>query len=273
MNYDEWNNWSIKSDNVKFKSNGSAIGDGEEKLGKEFGVTPLGQNVSYDLLVLDEKWEVKKLDSDDSFRLGVEVSSSYRNTINTVSRIFQNLIEIESEFVESFTSRKIKTYINDITSISGRSRTSLIDGLNRNEVSESNLNKADKIIKELTQIMITELQYLELFSSHNGTKLDYDMVTAFKKLKLEPITIQNILQYFKDPELYNKVLITSVTKKDVSVFDDCGLKKTLNKIVRDVFKDIRLVLVHETKGYMPIIDLNKIFCNRITSGNPRCKLR
>lgn len=67
---DEWNQWTSKSTHIPFKSNIPSIGDGEQKIATEFGVQPLGQNFSYDLDIFGEKWEVKKLDSDDSFRLG-----------------------------------------------------------------------------------------------------------------------------------------------------------------------------------------------------------
>ena len=46
--YDTWNKWTIKSKNISFKSNNSC-GDGEQKLGYEYGIKPMGQNSSYDL--------------------------------------------------------------------------------------------------------------------------------------------------------------------------------------------------------------------------------
>lgn len=45
----------------------------------------------------------------------------------------------------------------------------------------------------------------------------------------------------------------------------------LNRFVRDVFRNELLVLVDEIKGYKPIKQIEKIKCNRITSGAPRCK--
>ena len=68
---DCWNPWTKKSSGVLFKSSTKGTGDGEEKLAKEFGTHPLGQNSLHDLVVGGEKWEVKKLDADISFRLGV----------------------------------------------------------------------------------------------------------------------------------------------------------------------------------------------------------
>lgn len=46
---DEWNCWTNKSKNTSFKSSNKEFGDGEEKLGVEYGIKPLGQNYTYDL--------------------------------------------------------------------------------------------------------------------------------------------------------------------------------------------------------------------------------
>ena len=116
-----WNPWTIRTSSVRFKSTEQAVGDGEQKLGAEYDTIPLGQNVSYDLEVLGEKWEVKKLDSDNSFRLGVEISSSYRQIIDCVTRILEQVIDLEAFLIDSVTSDKIKKCIKDIKSNSGRS--------------------------------------------------------------------------------------------------------------------------------------------------------
>lgn len=269
-----WNPWTIRSSSVRFKSTEQAVGDGEQKLGAEYDTIPLGQNVSYDLEVLGEKWEVKKLDSDNSFRLGVEISSSYRQIIDCVTRILEQVIDLEAFLIDSVTSDKIKKCIKDIKSNSGRSSTLLIEGLRKNEVSASNLDKANDIIETLKKIIVDENKKVNLFSCFNGIINEYDILTAFKKLEFENISLENKLGKLDcDLEFYSRLQLTSRIENDILIFGDITLKQKLNELVRSVFTDIKLVLVHEHYGYKPITELNSIYCNRITSGNPRCKLR
>jgi hypothetical protein len=233
----------------------------------------MGQNVSYDLDILGEKWEVKKLDSDNSFRLGVEVSSNYRQIIDSVTRILDGIIKIEDSLENSKTADLIKDCIKKIKSISGRTSTLLIDGLRKNEVSSANLNKADEIIELVKTLVITVNKKVNLFSSFDGSKTEYDLLTAYQKLSFETISIEEkLLTLDCDLDFYNKLLLTISIGKDLSIFNEKGLKETLNLLVRSIFTDIKLVLVQENKGYKPITNLNKIYCNRITSGNPRCKV-
>ena len=113
-NKDAWNPWTNRSIDIPFGTTEQAVGDGEQKLGAEYGVNPMGQNVSYDLDILGEKWEVKKLDSDNSFRLGVEVSSNYRQIINSAIRILDGIIKIEDSLEYSKTADLIKDCIKKI---------------------------------------------------------------------------------------------------------------------------------------------------------------
>jgi hypothetical protein len=268
-----WNPWTEKSLNTKFKSTEQAVGDGEQKLGSEYDVHPQGQNISYDLDVLGEKWEVKKLDSDDSFRLGVEISSSYRIIIDAVIRILEQIISLEEHLFESDTSELILDCIIQIKSYSGSSSTLLIEGLRKNEVSSSNLNKANDIIEIIKKIIIIDERSVELFSSFDGVVRDYDLIQSFEKLEFENITIEEKLKTLNcDLNYFTRLQLTSKVIDYLNVFENISLKEKLNELVRSIFTSIKLVLVHKTKGYKPITDLTKIYCNRITSGNPRCKL-
>lgn len=272
---DEWNPWTEKSTEVSFKSTELAVGDGEQKLGEEYDEKPKGQNTSYDLHVLGERWEVKKLDSDNSFRLGVEVASSYRQIIDKVTSVLVKILEVGDSLGDSENSELINECINQLNTTSGSTTTLLIDGLKKNEVSASNLAKANDIIETIKSLMLTddENKKILLYSSVNGASNEYDLLTAYKKLELEVITLENKLKVLDcDVNLYNKLLLTSVLGKDVSIFSDHSLKEKLNNLVRNIFSDVKLVLVHERNGYKPITDLKKIYCNRITSGNPRCKV-
>ena len=78
---DVWNNWTLKSNGIPFTSDTKSIGDGEQKLAAEFGVTPLGQNVAYDIMVNGEKWEIKKLHkviSKTTWRPRISAIKNYR---------------------------------------------------------------------------------------------------------------------------------------------------------------------------------------------------
>ena len=97
-------------------------------------------------------------------------------------------------------------------------------------------------------------------------------MSAFKKLAIENITIKNKIKLLGNEEVYNRALITSKVIDDIKLFENISLQKKLNKIIRDIFNNVKLVLVHEEDGYKPIGNLKNIYCNRITSGLPRCKM-
>jgi len=272
-NNNSWNAWTNKSDGIEFKSTEQAVGDGEQKLGAEFDVKPQGQNVSYDLEVLGEKWEVKKMDSDNSFRLGVEIASDYRKIVDSVMKILDNIISIESRLIESENCKTIKNICKRIKSTSGRTTTLLIEGLRKDEVSAENLTKADDILSELIELVELDDKTLELFSSYDGSLKSYNLTNSFAKLELEDITTVNKLESLEcDSNTYNLLLLSYYTSEDLNLFRTETLKEQLNRLVRNIFSDIKLVLVNKTKGYKPLTDLSKIYCNRITSGNPRCKV-
>jgi flagellin-specific chaperone FliS len=269
---DLWNAWTKKSSRVKFKSSEKAIGDGEHKLGAEFGIKPLGQNSAYDLDVLGEKWEIKKVDSDNSFRLGVEVATHYTPVISSVIRILENVLSIKHDLLDSVSGKIMQSCIKSIESISPSCETLLLDGLRKNEVAASNLQKANDIIEELKAILINDETKIQLYSSVDGKICEYDSLIAFKKISLEDISIEEKIKLLGDKEIYNRALITSEIADDLVIFENITLQDKLNKIIRNIFKDVKLVLVHEKQGYKPIRNLKNIYCNRITSGLPRCKM-
>ena len=272
---DTWNPWTEKSENTPFKSTENALGDGEQKLGAEYDEKPQGQNISYDLNILGEKWEVKKLDSDNSFRLGVEVASSYRIIIDKATSVLEKILEIEGDLVESKTKDIIKDCIFKLTTNSGRSRHKVIEGLKKDEVSESNLEKANDIIQEVKKLVLSESENEQvfLFSSFDGSSQKYDLLSAYQKLELENISLIEKLDKLKcDYNIYSRLVLTTKVEKDVLLFKNKSLKEQLNNLVRSVFHDVKLVLVNKDMGYKPMKDLNQIYCNRITSGNPRCKV-
>ena len=266
---DEWNAWTEKSKDVPFETSQKQYGDGEEKLAAEYNTEPMGQNMSYDIhMPFGEKWEVKKPDSDNSFRLGVEVSIHYTSIVQNVLKICNSMIETKPLLKED---PELETLINTITYTSSKCKTSLLKGLYKHEVSNSNLIKASTLIEELKQLSKSlDQQELKLFSSITGTEKSYPILKAYQKLlleDLEPIQIQELLK-----ESYNKTVIYHAVSKELESFKDSSLIDQLNKSIRNVFTNNKtLVLVDKNKGYMPLKNLNRIICNRITSGHPRCK--
>ncbi len=274
MSYDNdtWNPWTVKSVNTPFLTTENAIGSGERKLGVEFDVVPFGQNFGYDLEVNGEKWEVKKLDSDNSFRLGVEVTTHYTPIISNVIRILEKLTSIKNEIIDSEIGQLIQVCIIKIESTSGRSSTLLLDGLRKNEVSEANLDKANEIIEELKGVLLKH-GTMSLYSSIDGSKKDYEILNAFKKIIIEEISIEEKIKLIGDRDIYNRLLVTNLILDDIIIFETNSLREKLNLIIRSVFQIVKLVLVHEYNGYKPVANLESIYCNRITSGSPRCKLK
>lgn len=269
----EWNEWTEKSINIPFKSNVNSIGDGEHKIGAEFDVAPLGQNFSYDLLIYEEKWEVKKLDSDNSFRLGVGVSSYYTPVISNVIRILERVLLIENKLQPSKIKTEFQEIVYEINNKSGNSHTLLLDGLRKNEVSASNLDKANTIIEKLKNISIDGENKMLLFNSFNGKKMEYNFSDSLVKLSVEKIPLEEKIKLFGSVDNYNKTLIVNELKLDLKLFSNQSLRELLDEIVRNIFStDLKLVLVHEKKGFKPLTNLKNIYCNRITSGLPRCKL-
>jgi len=269
---DIWNSWTKKSSGIKFKASKSYLGDGEEKLGKEFDSIPLGQNVSYDLEVGNEKWEIKKLDIDNSFRLGVSISSKYNILLSKIINCLNNLEKIKDELLSEFFQKKIYKIIEQVNSPFGRAKNSILEGLLKNEISEGNLNKLNELLEELKAITFFNHQNIEMYSSINGKKYQYSSLDAVKKIKLEDINKDEKIKFFGSADLHDKNLISSEFYDDLEILVDKTLKDELNKIVRGVFDNLRLVAVDKQKGYLPLSTLKKISCYRITSGNPRCKI-
>ncbi len=142
---DQWNAWTKKSNKVKFKSSEKAVGDGEHKLGAEYDMKPLGQNYAYDLIVLGEKWEIKKVDSDNSFRLGVEVATHYTSVIGNVIRILENILSIKHDLLETVSGKIVKDCVKKIETIAPSCNTPVLDGLRKNEV------ETDEIIGQISK--------------------------------------------------------------------------------------------------------------------------
>lgn len=274
----EWNEWTDESNNIPFEKSGKpGIGHGEEKLGEEFNTKPLGQNKSHDLDVNNEKWEVKKADGADSFRLGVEVAEKYSNLLFNILSCFHILDKIKNQLI----SKSFKESINKIClevnlSYSKKQKDvtpiTIFEGLHRSEVSEANLNKLNELLENLKKIISFDPQIIEIYSCFDGEKKPYTSIDVVKKINLENISQEQKLEIFKGPESYDQNFICSQISEHLEIFKNKTLKEQLDEIVRGAFDKLRLVLVDKDKGYKPFSTLDKVSCYRITSGAPRCRV-
>ena len=276
----KWNEWTDKSSNVPFEKSGKpGIGHGEEKLGEEFDTKPLGQNKSHDLDVNNEKWEVKKADGANSFRLGVEVAEKYSNLLFNVLSCFHILDKIKNQLISKSFKEKINKICLEVNlSYSKKKKDvtpiTIFQGLHRSEVSESNLIKLNDLLENLKKTIKSFDPKImkKLYSSYDGKEYEYTSLDAVAKINLENISEKHKLEIFKAPELYDQSLIHSGISEYLDVLRNETLKDKLDTMVRSVFNDVRLVLVLEKKGYRPLLKVEDISCVRITSGGPRCKV-
>ena len=270
---DNWNPWTEKSDDVDFEKKGSGVGHGEYKLGKEFDIVPLGQNFSYDLEFGHEKWEVKKLDNGNSFRIGVKGASQYSNLKTYLINVIHKLqtIENEEELISDYYNKKVSKILEEFNSKFGLSRTTIYEGLRKDELSEENLSKLSDLLEELREMMFFNLKSIKLYSSYNGKKIQDLPPIAINKIKIEDISDDQKIEIFGGEDLYDKNLITSEISKDLEILTTKTLREILNEIVRESFSDTTCVIVDKHKGYRPV-SIKKIYCSRITSGSPRGKI-
>lgn len=228
---DTWHTWSDISIGVPFKTNTSCVGNGEDKLAKELALTttPGGQNSTIDLHHPQVGGiSVKDMTSDDC-TLGTE-------GCHDMTRLFRRVAAPLLSWCEKFkyTCEYANKVFTKLEGTYGSSKTSISDGIDRRELSSSNLNMLynilDDIMDTMKQVVVNE---------------DKDKGCCHISLKSEYII--DIFEYLKDESFKKKI-------------DDC---------VRDEAIRMTLVIVHETKGWMVVKDINKINCPRITRGAPR----
>ena len=143
---DKFNKWSDKSKNIPFKTNKKCIGNGEEKLAKELDISlPLGgQNNTFDLIHPSMGTiSVKDMTNDDC-TLGTE-------GCNDMRKIFRTIINLFICWIIKYKSKcdLANKFYNEINKKYGSSRTTIIDGIDRLELSKTNLSKLNDLFNEL----------------------------------------------------------------------------------------------------------------------------
>jgi len=145
-NIDKFNKWSDKSKDTPFKSSRKCVGNGEEKLAKELDIlTQLGgQNSTIDLIHPDMgPISVKDMTNDDC-TLGTEGCNDMRKIFRTIINLFVCWI-----IKYKLKCKLANKFYNDINQKYGSSKTTIMDGIDRCELSKPNLSKLNEILNEL----------------------------------------------------------------------------------------------------------------------------
>lgn len=274
--FDVWNAWTHRSKHIPFNKIKNNNGDGEDKLAAEFNTKPLGQNSTHDLDVNNEKWEVKKLDTDNSFNLGVEAYSKFvLDFVVPIASLFKKLDEIEGQLISINLKQNISNLIHEFNSSWKNGRThngiTIRDGLPRGELSQNNLNKLNELIKQLKLITNVDNSKIKLYSSNTGEKKLYTSEVAMQKINLEEISYDAKIQIFENEQSYDRIYLASKIHEYLNEFKDIDASEKLTIIVRSMFDDLRLVFVDKKLGFKPIDKkIDNVTCYRITRKTPRC---
>ena len=274
--FDAWNSWTDRSKHIPFKKDNV---NGEHKLAAEFNTKPLGQNSTHDLDIKNEKWEVKKLDTDGSFNLGVEAYSKFvLDFVVPIASLFKKLDEIEDRLISKNLKTKISNLINEFNSSWKHGKKtnngiSIRDGLPRGELSENNLNKLNELINQLKLIANVDNSKIKLYSSNTGEKKLYTSAVAMQKINLEEeISHHEKIQIFGNEQSYDRIYLASKVDEYLNEFKDIDANEKLTMIVRSMFDGLRLVFVDKKLGFKPIDkEIEKVTCYRITRKSPRCR--
>lgn len=159
---DKYIKWSNKSKDIPFKSSKKCVGNGEEKLAKELDIsTPLGgQNSTVDLVHPNMgNISVKDMTNDDC-TLGTECCNDMRKIFRTIINLFVCwIIKYESK------CELANKFYNEINKNYGSSKTSIINGIDRLELSKTNLQKLNDLLNTLKQHKL-ENKYSSLNSEY-----------------------------------------------------------------------------------------------------------
>ena len=169
IEFDTFIKWSDKSKDISFKTNKKCIGNGEEKLAKELNISTTigGQNSTVDLIhpVLGSI-SVKNMTNDDCI-LGTEGCNNMRKIFRTIINLFVSWIlkyRLKCKLAE-------KIY-NDVNKKYGCSRITILEGIDRYELSSSNLSKLNELLNEIKKYKLLEKTHISLKSEYIDDIID-----------------------------------------------------------------------------------------------------
>lgn len=230
LNSDVWIPWSSKSEGISFEGDKKkCIGNGEEMVGKELGITTKlgGQNSTADLIHPKMGHISVKDMTSDNCTLGTDGCKSLRE-------IFRKIVVLFVCWASNYESscKLAKEYYDAINKKYGLARITLLEGIDKFELADG----GKKNIGNLPKLV-------ELLEKLKQDKQKYD--SEYKSLSSEYI------------------------KHIISNLGDKSLQDLLNECVRKEATDMTLIIVHKKKGWLIVKDINKLSCPRITRGAPR----
>jgi hypothetical protein len=157
------NHWSDKSNDIPFKTTKRCVGNGEEKLAKELGITLIGgQNCTADLThSILGKISVKDMTIDDC-TLGTE-------GCHTMRKIFRRIVNPFVCWIEKYESQceLVQSFNNSMNNKYGSSRITILDGIDRYELSKTNLVELNNNLEKLKKYKLdSEVKYNSLNSEY-----------------------------------------------------------------------------------------------------------
>lgn len=162
INSDVIHPWTSKSEDIQFKSTKSYIGNGEEKLAKELDILTVGgQNCIADLThPVIGKISVKDMTNDDCI-LGTEGCQTMRTIFRKIINPFVCWIEKYKSDCEIANS--LYYLINNKY---GSSRTTIMEGIDRYELSKTNLCQLNQLFDKLKEYNTCEIKTDSLKSEY-----------------------------------------------------------------------------------------------------------
>lgn len=260
--FDRWNKWSNKSKDIPFKNNKQSIGDGEEKVAKEYNTCIRGQNSNYDLDIENYKAEIKKLDNDNTFNTGVD-GKKYINKLKFNLGLFIICcLDIYNSNLEL--NENQKNILN------------IISNLNIDEISRKNINNIKETLDFLYNIKIKLLDKLDnsntikLNDPITNDKKDIKIYDAYKILLANNKEINEIIDIISED---NYEIVNQLKLLDHIYIDDKKLFLDELNDMSNLFKDKILIFVDKEKGFYTMTKPNlKVNFERITRGAPRFKV-
>lgn len=217
IKYDIFYEWSYKSQNIPFKSEKKGIGNGEDKLAKEHDISSQlgGQNRTFDLIHPNMgNISVKDMTKDDC-TLGTEGRHDMRKIFRETINLFLSWIlkyKSKCELANNFYIKIKEKY--------GKSRTTIIDGIDKLELSKISLQKLNELLNELKKHKLEkeyeslESEYINDIINSLGDKSLQDMLNEC--VRKEAIRMTLIIVHEKKGWLFvkdiNKLTCPRITR-------------------------------------------------------------